>query len=644
MDVVTLSPQQLNAIAMASLGGDVSARGVAHFGGLDTDEAVAVLVAARGAGVLHPDGTLGSLTQAQLIAELSDEVRTRVHTRAAQGLLAEGPQRLPEALHHLAAAAALTDAETAIDLADNAGRLSLSLGDYASAASLLALAAKYDMSTDLSRQGHRLCDLAAAVDGLGDLEQARRHAARAVALGELAGDASLMARAAVAHTLPVDWYAGDQRTHGLLERANSMPLDHTDRVAVTAARALAEMRIPVITGEHHQVAWVTRPAVAQPLADQALDGAANCSPWVQCLATLAWRSTHRAPQFLDRRRDLSAQALALAQTTRTPSFHVEAAVWLAVDAVESGDRELFDEALSAAQWVARRDGNPRLKFRAFTLAMGAAMLDGNHERVRGLLGQTTDLLRGLDASLQLVVQTLFGGQLALAEDDSEALAAMSVEPTDAVVTHPLGRSAAAYVWACDGRVELAVEHTRRALTQRDAESSLLLVGTRAAAVASQTGDEDLCHQVIDILNPYADHVAVDSNGWWCDGPVAGWLAMVYHRLGQQAHARRHLHRAEPVARALGDVRSLRRLEALRHELPVLDPSGTEGAGDLSDRELRVLAALATGATNAAIAHDLAYSVSTIRNDTIAIYRKLGVQGRPDAVAVAISRGLISPDN
>lgn len=627
---------------MALLAGELTVRGVARHGEVGLDEAEGYLRAARDAGVVDTDGRVDDVQRVQLTAELTPPQRTQVHTKAAAHLLAEGPQRLSDALHHLTAAATLNDAETALELADSAGRLSLSLGDYASAASLLALAAEYDMSTDLSRQGHRLCDLAAAVDGLGDLQQARRHAARAVALGELAGDGSLMARAAVAHTLPVDWYAGDQRTHGLLERANTMPLEHADRVAVTAARALAEMRIPVITGEYHQVAWVTRPAVAQPLAEQALAEAATCSPWVQCLAALAWRSTHRAPQFLDRRRDLSAQALASAQTIRVPTFQVEAAVWLAVDALESGDRELFDEALSAAQWVAQRDGNPRLRFRAFTLAMGAALLDGNHERVRDLLRQTTDILSRLDTSLLLIVNTLFGGQLALSEGEPEALAATNLEPTAAVITHPLGRSAAAYVWARTGRCELAVEHTRRALTQRDTESSLLLVGTRAAAVAIETGDEELCRYVIDILNPYTNHVAVDSNGWWCDGPVAGWLAMIHHRLGECELARRHLDLAEPAARALGDVRSLRRLDEVRRNLPVSDPYGTVGAGEMSERELRVLAALATGATNAAIAHDLAYSISTIRNDTIAIYRKLGVQGRPDAVAQAISRGLIRP--
>jgi DNA-binding CsgD family transcriptional regulator/tetratricopeptide (TPR) repeat protein len=636
-----LSPQQRSVIAKAWLGGDLSTRGAANFAEVDPGEAAEALELARNTGLIAGDGTIDDVVQARLVGDLTSEDRARVHTRAAQSLLAAGPERLPDALHHLRSAATLTDAEPAVELADNAGRLSLSLGDYSSAAQLLALAVDYDVSSELERQGHRLCDLAAAVDGLGDLELARRHAARAVALGELAGDPALVARAAVAHALPVDWHAGDQRTHGLLARADRQPLSPQDRVAVMAARALAEMRIPVIAGDHHQVAWVTRPSVAQPLAQQAVADAATCPPMVRCLAALAWRSTHRAPRYLDQRRELSSQALELAQTIRHPSFQVEAAVWLAVDALESGDRLLADEALSVAQWVAQRDGNPRLQFRALTLAMGAAMLDGDSQRTHDLLKHCLDIVSRLDASLLLVVQTFFAGQLVISEDDPGVLAGLNPDPSAAIMAHPLGRVAAGYAWARGGHIDLAVEHTRRALVQRDEESSLLLVGTRAAAVAYETGDKALCREVIDVLSPHADHVAVDSNGWWCDGPVAVWLAMLHQRVGEHDAARDLARSGEATARSLRDVRSLQRLEALRGTLAPVDGALSPAAEELTARERSVLRQLATGATNPEIAQQLAYSVSTIRNDTIAIYRKLGVTGRPEAVARGVALGLLS---
>jgi ATP/maltotriose-dependent transcriptional regulator MalT len=445
----------------------------------------------------------------------------------------------------------------------------------------------------------------------------------------------------VAHTLPVDWHAGDQRTHGLLERADRMALHPHDRVAVTAARALAEMRIPVIAGDHHQVAWVTRPAVAQPLAREALVSSRDCPPRVQCLAALAWRSTHRAPPYLEQRLEVSAQALKLAQSIRNPAFQVESAVWLAVDALESGNRMLFDESLSVAQWVAQHDANPRLQFRALTLATGAALRDADHDRAQRLLHQTTDIVGRLDASLLLLVQALFVSQLAIGADDLPMITALGPSPSSSLLAHPLGRSIAAYLWARTGQGELAVEQTRRALVQRDAESSLLLVGTRAAAVAFTTGDKALCREVIDVLAPYSTHVSVDSNGWWCDGPVSVWLAMLHQQVGDTSQARQLLDLGEPVARLLNDVRSLQRCSHLRQALAATCPAPTS---TLTDRELAVLRRMASGATNDAIARELTFSLSTIRNDTIAIYRKLNVSGRPNAVARAVALGLLSLDS
>ncbi|MFM8856349.1 MAG: response regulator transcription factor [Actinomycetota bacterium] len=47
------------------------------------------------------------------------------------------------------------------------------------------------------------------------------------------------------------------------------------------------------------------------------------------------------------------------------------------------------------------------------------------------------------------------------------------------------------------------------------------------------------------------------------------------------------------------------------------------------------------ATNAQIARSLSFSVSTIRDDTTSIYRKLQVKGRAEAVGKAIQLGLIA---
>jgi DNA-binding CsgD family transcriptional regulator len=83
----------------------------------------------------------------------------------------------------------------------------------------------------------------------------------------------------------------------------------------------------------------------------------------------------------------------------------------------------------------------------------------------------------------------------------------------------------------------------------------------------------------------------------------------------------------------------------RHELPrttlTADGTGSPVAGapeplaeDLSERELEVLALLASGRTNSEIARDLVVSVGTVKSHVNNVYRKLDVRNRAEAVARA----------
>lgn len=630
-------------IAVGIIAGDLSPLGIARFAEVPVNVAAAALEHARARGLLD-DGGLDDLTAAHLVADLPRDERARVHAAVARHLFAEGPDQLVRALHHIKAAGALGASESMVALADQGGRLSLSLGEYQAARDLLAAADELDSSGDLGTQGRRLCDLATATDGLGRVEEARQYLARAVTLGELAGDARLVARAAVMYTLPVDWYAGDPRTTGFLQRAEAMPQDLNAQVAIRAARALAEIRIPIATPDGQQYAWVTRPAVAQPLAEQAVTDSKDCYPEIQCLALMAWRTTHRAPTLLDRRRETSGRALDLAQQLRLPPLQVEGAVWLAVDAIESGDRGLYDEALSVAQWVSHTDGNPRLRWRALPLALGAALLDDDHESAARLRFELAPLSEGSFSPGRVPVELFFLGQELISRDDPDALAAVRLSENTPGIGNPVARAALGYVWARTGAPDVGLRLARHALRQLDAESSYLLVATRVAAVAQIVGDVELTQEVIGVLAPWADHVSVDGNGWWCDGPVSLWLATLHHQLGHELEAQRYLQMGESLARRLNDLRSLRRAVALRARLPERESPTSPLVVGLTARELAVLELLATGATNPTIARTLAYSVSTIRNDTITIYRKLGVAGRPEAVARAIALGLVTPQH
>jgi DNA-binding CsgD family transcriptional regulator len=450
-----------------------------------------------------------------------------------------------------------------------------------------------------------------------------------------------VARAAIRYADPLDWNDGDTRAAGLLHQAEQLDLDEETRTAILAARSRIEMRIPMASEDTQQIAWITRPSVAQPLADEALAKSESMSGPVRLLALASWRTTHRAPEFLDHRREVTAEALNLAQRLRRPADQVGMAVYQAVDAIESGDRPLFDEALAVARWVSERDGNPRLRWRAHTLAAGAALIDGDVDAAAALVGRATEIAQPHDVQGWFACEMLFAGQAVLDRDDPDEIAlVLPVEDVPAMAS-PLGLAAYAYAAARIGNVAAAEARAREALALAEVESSYLLLMSRLAAAVVLLDAPDLSAEMVDRLTPWAGSVAVDTNVWWCDGPVSLRLAELHHSRGRDDLALPLLSKAEPVAAAVKDVRALRRAVDLRASLQQTDDLDDEF--ELTTRELDVLRLMANGLTNPQIADRLAYSLSTIRADSVQIYRKLGVRGRSEAVSVALQRRLIPFD-
>lgn len=626
-------------IAIGLVAEQLTPIGLARAAGVHVAEAEEALAAASAAGVIDEGDRIDPLTRLQLIAELPEEVIAEVHAEAARRCFAEGPHQIVKAVAHARAAGRLVGLEEMVAMADHGGRTSLSVSDYESARQLLELAVELDTSHDFVRQGVRLCELATALDGLGEVTTARQHLTHAVSLGELANDPALVVRAAAQHSLPADWYVGDPFTAGLLQRAEAMARTPDEHVRILAARAFTENRIPLVDDEGQQYAWVARAATAQKFADEALVASTDCAERTRLLALLAWRTTHRAPQHLERRRETSMAALQLAEECRDPSLQVEAAIFLCVDALESADRALYDQSLAVVQWVAQRDGNPRLAWRAGTTAAGGAYLDGDLLRGQQLATAAREVGERIGVPGWLGADFFFNGQQAISLDDPEQMPAAQLADEFVGLLNPIGRAGVAYMLARTGQRERAEGYARRALRQLDEESSYLMLSSRLAAVAFELDAEDLHREVLDRLLPWVNHVAVDSHGWCCDGPIALWAAMLSQRLGRHVEARRLLLAGEEIARSMNDVRSMRRARMLGDLLPELNVGEPELS--LTPRESDVLALLAAGATNPQIASKLAFSVSTVRSDTVSIYRKLGVRGRTEAASKAIGLGLLT---
>jgi DNA-binding NarL/FixJ family response regulator len=94
-----------------------------------------------------------------------------------------------------------------------------------------------------------------------------------------------------------------------------------------------------------------------------------------------------------------------------------------------------------------------------------------------------------------------------------------------------------------------------------------------------------------------------------------------HRAIRAAHAGEAVLSPAVATRLLGQVRE-----------PALEP--------LSARELDVLALVAKGSTNRAVAAALFISEATVKTHLLHVYAKLGVGDRAAAVAVAYERGLL----
>jgi DNA-binding CsgD family transcriptional regulator len=632
------------AIAVGLVADDLSPSSIARHSGITLADAHGAIERARAAGVLTSDGHVDPRTASQLVALLPASRTAEIHADVARRVLGGAPEDLRRGLHHLREAAAVMASDELVALADHAGRFALDVADPEAARDLLLLALEHELGDDLPLEAERNILLSRALALLGDPVAAQARLLRAVLVAEGCGATDVALRAAERFALPADWQAGDARTIGMIERVQRMHgLSDEDRTRLIAIRAWVEARLPVATAAGQQVSWIGRPSVARPLAAEALAASASCSPSTRLLALLAWRHTHRAPQFLLERTEASREALALAERLGAEAEQVEAAILLAVDVLEAGDRAGHRAALTTAAAVAERSGDPRLRWRALAPAAASALMDDDLPRAHALLREASVAGESSAAPGLLASQWTFTGQLAARHDDAEAVAASFAADTDVIATSPLGRAGLALLLARAERDSEAAAHAWATLHQLDEESSLLLTLSRLADAAVALSDIGLAREVLPLLAPWSGRVVVDANSWWCDGPVDLWLAelAILTGDGSARETTQRLDAAAALARATGDARSTTRIATVRERLGV---GGSVGATPtarigLSAREMTVLQMLVEGASYRQISKRIRYSVSTVRNDAVSVYRKLGVRGRGEVTARALRLGL-----
>ena len=118
--------------------------------------------------------------------------------------------------------------------------------------------------------------------------------------------------------------------------------------------------------------------------------------------------------------------------------------------------------------------------------------------------------------------------------------------------------------------------------------------------------------------------------------------------GIEAGARGYLLKDTPPEEVVKAIRTVNRGESLiepRVATRLLDRLGQLSRGPapestLSRREIEVLGVMATGAANKQIANELNIGQSTVKTHIVRIFNKLGVNGRTEAVAEAVKKGII----
>ena len=238
----------------------------------------------------------------------------------------------------------------------------------------------------------------------------------------------------------------------------------------------------------------------------------------------------------------------------------------------------------------------------------------------------------------------FAGEL----DESWALAMEALEEPEVENRppgHALARVVLALVATARGQRDTAHLHAERAreIVGGIGSSRSWLGAQAAAALGVLNADEGNLDRAEPQL-AYAEHffrdeVATVQHTW-----LLLLLARVRCRRGRLEEAEKTMRSALSTFAELGDVGRVAAL-AIEVEEELEEAKSRAAGGELlaspTKAELAVLRLLATDLTVREIGETLFLSPNTVRSHTRALYRKLGVSSRADAVARAAALGLLS---
>ena len=423
-------------------------------------------------------------------------------------------------------------------------------------------------------------------------------------------------------------------------------------------------------------AWSTNAQGARALANQALKllTQPDISDATKVRTLNSWREVHRAPAFLSQRLRQSEQTLRLSD----PSAAIEGRLLRSIDLYESGSTQLSTSELIVAGEAAKRYGDAWGQWRIALRWASRALALGNIEEAWELSAAAVEY--GEKAGEPGRIPALAAQQCATAVErgfPQDQLWVFSIDP--ALTAHGPSRALAALACASAGDNEQAsrlLKDSYDIFDDEDRESSFVLTLTTLVEVAAIVGDTDFAAQALPVLAPLSGRNVIDGLGTLMRGPVDRYTGLARRTIGDSDGAVDDLLRSKQLAQDNGE--ELWRLASLIDIAETLSASDTARLArlvrmadidaafqsnltwranrgrvalvdsgrllkenlTLSDRQVTILQEMSHGLTIAEIGRKLRFSHSTVRQESMAIYRLLEVDGRDAAISVAKERFLI----
>jgi DNA-binding CsgD family transcriptional regulator/tetratricopeptide (TPR) repeat protein len=598
------------------------------------------------------------------------ELHLRVGTALEETLGVAPVRGLADVAHHLAAAGALGDMDRAIDYNVRAAHAALARLAFEQAAVHLRTALALGVKRP-AQQAEIQLELGTACYSAGNWGEAVEAFAAAAEIAREAGDAELLARAAIGFE-DACWGEGRAQRPALelLEEASAALGEGESTLRIGLLSALA--RVLSYRGDHGRAAVIHANAtdMARRLGDR------------RGLATLLARAySARGTRTLEEILQMLTEACALADELGDIESQGAARGWRVVAWIALGELESARRDLAEFAGMADRARQPFWSFAAEFIGSAIALCEGHLEEAEARAERSHELgsfLSGRDPSgthgIQMFSIRREQGRLA----ELAPLFRVSADGDRGAAAWGPGLVALLVELGMDdeARHELAricgkgLEPFREALWL----ASLTYLTDACAAV----GDQELAALIRPELEPYAGTFVVIGYGVACYGAADRYLGMLAATLGDWdvAEARfsaaldlnrqmaaptwlahtgyeyaRMLHargREEDAGRAAATLTEAAAL-AERVGMPALtariDELGSQIApiplvpDGLSPREVDILRLVARGLSNRQIGEELFISAHTAANHVRSILRKTSCANRTEAATYAHRHGL-----